>query len=131
MKPLELSFRRRDRREFPRKVKVIAFNRCHGNCEICSNRLTSGHIIYDHKIPWEISRDSSVGNCQCLCSTCDAPKTAADQTTIAKSNRVRDRHIGARNPSRHPLPGGRRSPFKFKVGGGIVNRATGEPWGRR
>ena len=122
------TFRRRDRREFPRKVKLIAFQRCHGKCEKCEVPLSVGHFIYDHIIAWELSRDSSVDNCQVVCSNCDAPKTAKDQTVIAKSNRVRDNHIGARNPSRHPLPGSRRSPFKMKIGGGVVDRKTGQPW---
>jgi 5-methylcytosine-specific restriction endonuclease McrA len=124
-----LTFRRRDRREFPRKVKLIAFLRCKGKCEGCGNRLVSGDITYDHKIPWAISRDSSLGNCQVICtSLCDRTKTATDIGVIAKSNRVRDKHIGATSRSRHPMPGGKRSPFKFKVGGGIVDRATGQPW---
>jgi 5-methylcytosine-specific restriction endonuclease McrA len=124
-----ITFRRRDRREFPRKVKVIAFNRCHGTCEgPCGRPLVTGHIIYDHRIPWEISRDSSVDNCQALCDICDGIKTPADQSTIAKSNRIRDKHIGAAPVSRNPLPGSRKSPFKLKIGGGAVSRATGEPW---
>lgn len=127
-----MNFRQNDRRNFTRKVKVIAWRRCKGLCEGCGVPLVSGHIRYDHKNPWELSRDSSVDNCQIICDTCDAPKTAGDQTTIAKSNAVRDKHIGAMPRSRNPLPGSRRSPFKFKIGGGIVDRLTGEPWrGRR
>src|ERR1700733_10937001 len=124
-----ISFRRNDRREFSRKVKQIAFQRCKGRCEGCGNLLVTGDITYDHKIPWELSRDSSLANCQVLCtSLCDRAKTPNDKSVIAKSNRVRNKHIGAVTRSRHPMPGGRRSPFNFKIGGGIVDRKTGEPW---
>ena len=34
-------------------------------------------IEFDHIIPWEISHDSSLGNCQVLCTDCHEAKTAA------------------------------------------------------
>jgi 5-methylcytosine-specific restriction enzyme A len=60
-------------RRFTRKVKRLAFDRCGGRCEgrlddgaRCAVTLATGRIIYDHRIPWEISRDSSLVNCQVL-----------------------------------------------------------------
>lgn len=47
--------------------------------------------------------------------------------TLARSKKARRRHIGARVAD-YPLPGGRDDPRKRKIGGGVVNRRTGEPW---
>ena len=41
--------------------------------------------------------------------------------------RVRQRHIGAK-VSQRPLPGGRDSPIKIKIGRQVVDRRTGELW---
>jgi len=123
-----MSFRRSDRREFGRKVKEIAYAKARGHCQECTAMLVTGHFDYDHIVPWAISRDSSISNCEVLCDACHDLKTPKDIGVIAKSNRARARHIGAQEPSRHPLPGGRKSPFKLKVGGGVVDRRTGEPW---
>lgn len=45
-----------------------------------------------------------------------------DTPMVAKNKRVRQRYIGAKSPSRRPLPGGRASPFKIKIGGGVELR---------
>ena len=55
---------------------------------------------------------------------CNAAYAAAvEAPLIAKVKRQRRRHIGARMP-RHPLPCGRDSPLKIKIGGGLAPRLT-------
>ena len=113
----------RARREFTLKVKNAAFDRCKGHCEMdgCGLELQTGRFTYDHRVPDWIGGDATLENCQVICRACDKAKTAKDQGDIARVRGVRDRHIGAHR-SRNPLPGGRDSPLKRKIGGGVVPR---------
>lgn len=112
----------RDREEFTRKVKVAAWERAGGRCEQeteagygdtfrinrCNKKLFPGDINYDHVIPWAISFDSSLSNCQCLCKAHHLLKTtSADIPTIAKGKRIAANHIGATKTKRgfHKPPG--------------------------
>ena len=93
------------RQEFPSKVKVAAFERCAGNCENCTAKLNVGKFRYDHVIPDWMGGPNTLDNCQVICMACDRIKTPKDQRDIAKSRRVRARHLGAK----------RRSPRAFKA----------------
>jgi 5-methylcytosine-specific restriction protein A len=110
------------RREFPRKVKALAFQRSGGRCEKCTARLMPSRIIYDHIIPDAIGGEPTLENCQVVCTTCDRPKTAADAGNLARALRREAAHLGARAPSRNPLPGGKRSPWKKRMNGQVVPR---------
>lgn len=115
------------RREFSREVRRSAFARCGGACEHCTVPLADGGIIYDHVVPWELSRDSSPDNCQALCKTCHGLKThKVDLPAIAKADRQHDRAIGAAGPGlgRWRMPCGRRSPWRKKVSGRVERRAV-------
>jgi hypothetical protein len=102
---------RAGRRTFSAEVKRLAWKRCNRQCQECTRHVTgAGDIEFDHIIPWEISHDSSLGNCQVLCTDCHAEKTAAeDVPAIAAADRKADFHIGIRGPGRGKcqLPGGR------------------------
>src|SRR5215471_16515726 len=82
---------RRDRRTFSAETKRLAWKRCGARCEFehritdgsgqtisrrCDLPLFAGNIIYDHVIAWEISRNSSLANCQVICVGCNREKTA-------------------------------------------------------
>ena len=86
-----MTFRHTDRRNFTRKVKVIAFQKAKGKCEGCTARLALGHYTYDHKVPWELSRDSSVENCQVLCDNCDDGKTHQVDVPLSEAVQIRCR----------------------------------------
>jgi 5-methylcytosine-specific restriction enzyme A len=114
------------RREFSKEVRRAAFARCGGACEKCTAPLAGGGINYDHVVPWELSRDSSLGNAQVLCKTCHGLKThQIDLPTIAKAGRQHDRAIGAAGPGlgRWRMPCGRRSPWRKKMNGKVERRA--------
>ncbi len=84
------------RREFPAKVKVAAFERARGRCETCTALILYG-AQYDHRIADGIGGEPSVENCQVLCKTChDLKTTTEDVPKIAKSKRVRAKHVNAR-----------------------------------
>lgn len=110
------------RREFPAKVKVAAFKRCGGHCEGgCGARLYPGKYRYDHIIPDWMDGEPTLENCSVRCLNCDAPKTAADQTAIAKVKRMERLHLGAKAPGRS-LPCGRASKWKKTFNHGVVPR---------
>jgi len=108
------------RREFSAKVKAAAFERAAGHCEGCGGFLYPGKFRYDHDLPDWLGGEPTLENCRVKCVGCDAPKTAADQTRIAKTKRLKLAHIGARPSSR--MAGSRSSPFKKKMNGQTVRR---------
>jgi hypothetical protein len=62
-------------------------------------------------------------NLQILCKPCHQSKTSqSDMPCIAKTKRLKARHLGARSPSTRPLPGSRRSPWKRKLDGSVIKR---------
>ena len=121
------------RNEFSAATKRAAHARSGGICEChmirhvfpvaCGRPVGPGNLFYEHIDPDAISGRNDLDNCAVLTKTCWRRKTDHyDKPTVAKSNRVRDRYIGAKNPSRRPMPGGRNSPYKIKVGGGVELR---------
>lgn len=116
------------RRTFSNEVKRLAWKRCNRQCESCTRQVTgAGDIEFDHIVPWEISRDSSLGNCQVLCTDCHAAKTAArDVPAMAAADRKADYHIGIRGPGRgkSPLPAGRQSLISKTMRNGVVTRVS-------
>lgn len=112
-----------DPRHFSKDIQRQAYARANGSCEACSAQLSAGNTQYDHRIPWETGRDSSLSNCQCLCKTCHSFKThIIDIPRIAKGLRIADRHVGIRKLSSRPMPAGRNSGFKRTMRGEIVGR---------
>lgn len=84
-----------NRREFPPKVKVAAFERAGSFCEGCTGRLYPGKFDYDHIQPAAFGGEPTLENCKVLCVACHSEKTGTqDIPAIAKSNRVRRRHVG-------------------------------------
>jgi 5-methylcytosine-specific restriction enzyme A len=121
------------RQEFGKAVLRAALARADGRCEgqladdsRCPCALQTGRFHYDHIIPAALTQDASLENCQVLCRPCHAAKTVVDVGVIARVRRVRDRHAGIADPHRQPLPGGKASPFKRLIGGGVIRRDTGE-----
>lgn len=114
----------RMRQEFSRKTKSLAWDRCGGKCEGpgCGLPLQLGRYTYDHRIPDWIGGANTLDNVQVLCRACDKAKTRKDQATIARVRGAHDRHIGAKVKSARPFPCGKDTPYKRKIGGGVVPR---------
>lgn len=98
------------RREFPAKVRVAAFERAGGRCESCRVKLSPATgVEYDHRIPDAVGGEPIEANCVVLCRNCHGAKTATgDIPAIAKTKRIRNRHINAddkRGKFRKPPPG--------------------------
>ncbi len=110
------------RREFPKSVKLAAWQRCNGNCEVCHARLFPGKFRFDHNKPDTFGGEPTLENCVVRCWNCDKDKTyKRDIPMVAKSNRVRAKHLGLKK-TRNPLPGSRGSKWKRKMNGTVVPR---------
>lgn len=111
------------RREFPRRVKLAAFERAGGRCEGCTARLMPGKFEYDHRIPCALGGEPTLANCVVRCTACHGVKTAhKDVPDIARAKRRQARHVGARTPPRHVIPGSKLSRWKKRLDGTVVER---------
>ncbi|TXN73857.1 HNH endonuclease [Methylobacterium sp. WL18] len=127
-----------ERREFKKAVLRAALVRADGRCEgvledggRCPSALQTGRFHYDHIVPAALVENASLENCQVLCRPCHAAKTVVDVGTIARVRRLRDRHAGITDPHRRLFPGGKATPFKRLIGGGVIRRDTGEKFDKR
>lgn len=83
--------------EFSKKVRAEAFLRSEGKCQSCGMKLKQSEGEYDHRIPFFLTQDSSLENCQVLCVPCHrgvGAKTADDQRVISKVKRIKAKHDG-------------------------------------
>lgn len=97
------------RREFPGKIRVAAWNRCSGLCEVCTRRLSPGDVFFEHLIPDAMGGPPTLANCGCYCKSCWTEKTRTyDLPTVAKAKRQQIRFIGGIKRSRNPIRGWRR-----------------------
>lgn len=106
------------RLEFSRKTRAAVHLRAGGCCELCGARLKVGEGEVDHILAAELGGDASIDNARLLCRVCHREKTTSDVRRIRKADRQRDKHTGAVKRSRNPLPFGRGSDKKAKIGGG-------------
>jgi 5-methylcytosine-specific restriction protein A len=111
------------RRSLSTRERLDLFLSAQGRCQRCGWALTPGtRWEVDHVIPLALGGRNAADNMQVLCSPCHGGKTHRhDVPAIAKTARVRARHLGARQ-TRRPLPGGRQSRWKKKFDGTVVAR---------
>lgn len=114
------------RRSLSTRERKRLFDLHGGICHICKQTIDGVREAWDieHVIPWAITRDDSDENRKPAHrgGKCHGEKTKRDIKTISKSNRVRANHIGARAPSRNPIPGSRNTRFKKKLDGTVEYR---------
>lgn len=94
------------RREFSPAVKLAAFKRSQGLCEECSATLYVGKFEYDHVKEDTFDGEPTLENCAVLCVSCHKGKTKKNAPIIAKSNRIRKKHLGIKKRGR-TIPGRR------------------------
>src|SRR5205814_1934012 len=114
------------RKPLTKRQRVKLFDSHKGICCLCKLKIRVGEPwIDEHIIPREISGDDSLDNRAPAHVLCAKIKTKKDQGDIAKTYRVRAKHLGIRS-SRSPMAAGRRSKLKRKMDGTVVDRETGE-----
>lgn len=111
------------RREFPAKVRALAFRRSGGHCQKCTRKLSVSDVHFDHVIPDQLGGEPVLENCEVLCRSCHAVKTyREDVPNIARAKRREARHFGFKTPSRAVIPGSKRSQWKRHINGTISRR---------
>ena len=89
------------RAEFTKSTKLAAWERCAGICECgCGQKIMTPE--YDHHpIPAAIGGPATLDNCRVLNKRCHRILTAErDQPAIAKTKRIFEKRIGARDKRR-------------------------------
>lgn len=111
------------RRHISTTERVRIFSRHGGVCGLCQNDIRNGEEWdVEHRIPLAMGGEDGGDNLYPAHRSCHRVKTTDDLGALAKAKRVEARHIGAKAPSRTPLPGGKRSLWKRLIGGGVVRR---------
>lgn len=97
----------------------------HGSkCVVCLEPIPAGEpFIDEHIIPLAIGGSNDASNRGPAHVGCAKIKTVRDQAVIAKSYRVRARHLGIKKtPKGRPIPGTKRSGWKNTFSHGWVRR---------
>lgn len=127
------------RREFSKDTKRAALKRSGGICEChlmpeifpvaCGLKHGHGNRFFEHMNPDGSGGSNAIDNCAVLTKTCWRFKTDHhDKRVVAKVIRQTDFQNGTYTPTHRPLPCGRNSPFKKKIGSfRPVWRDGGEP----
>jgi len=127
VKPAEETITRPTRRQiFSTSFRLNLFLKRKGTCASCSQKIDAGKAWdIDHIIPLALGGTNEPKNLQILCKPCHQSKTSqSDIPRIAKTKRLKARHLGAKSPSTCPIPGSRRSPWKRKLDGSVVRRVA-------
>lgn len=97
------------RQEFPKKVKLAAFERCKGICECgCGQKIITAE--YDHIVAAALGGSNDLDNCMVLDRRCHRKKTSShDVPVIAKATRVFEKRAGLRKSRR----GFRKAPKNY------------------
>lgn len=91
-------------------------------CHICGGVIHPGREKWelDHVIPLASGGSDDDANISPAHAKCHLGKTCRDIPVIAKGERVRAKHMGLQ--IKRPFPGGRKSKWKRKISGEVVER---------
>lgn len=112
------------RRHISTKARVQLFADHKGLCHICKEKIDGVRERWEveHIIPLELGGADDPSNWAPAHVSCHKAKTKQDAADIGRARRVYARHIGAKAPSRTPMPFGRGSKLKKKINGEVVPR---------
>jgi 5-methylcytosine-specific restriction protein A len=111
------------RRHISTSERVRIFSKAGGRCHICDCDIRVGDKWeVEHVIPMAQGGADEGDNLQPAHVSCHKAKTRADAADTARAKRQEASHIGARAPSRTPLPFGKTSRWKKLMSGRIVPR---------
>lgn len=112
------------RRNLSTRDRLKVFQAAGGVCHLCGLKIDAGQEWdVSHELALAIGGADDFSNMLPAHRRCHRQHTATvDAPRIAKTKRQHAMHIGAKPPSRNPLPGGKSSPWKRKVTGEWVRR---------
>lgn len=110
------------RRRWSTRTRLRIHERDNGICYLCG--MPVGHMGFelDHKIPIALGGNDDEENMSLICRPCHVIKSRRDVGDIAKAVRREASFLGAKAPSRNPLPCGRSSRWKKTLRGWVVER---------
>ena len=111
------------RRSWTPRRRLALFDAHKGRCHICGEKIDGTRERWDveHLVPIALGGDDDEGNAAPAHERCHKIKTATDKAQIAKANRVRAKHNGARHSNRS-FQGSRKTKWKKKISGEVVHR---------
>lgn len=99
------------------------FLRHNGICCLCGLKIDSVKSSWDeHQNPLWLSGDNSAENRAPAHAKCARLKTAKEATERAKGRDVAEKHFGAKETKSRPMPGSRKSKWKKRMDGTVVER---------
>ena len=113
------------RRSLSTRERLRLFNLYGGVCHFCEVKIdgTRDRWEISHELALELGGADDDANRKPAHYRCHRDHTATkDIPAIAKSNRQRAKHLGAKARSKRPLPGGRGSPYRIKIDGTVERR---------
>lgn len=111
------------RKSLTRNQRAELFLQHGGICYLCKCQINAARgeaWEVEHVEAREISGRDDWANLRPSHVACHKVKTASDKKLIAKSNRIRNRNLGIRKPSRFACA--RNSIWKKKMDGSVVRR---------
>jgi 5-methylcytosine-specific restriction endonuclease McrA len=104
------------------KRRAEVFRDAGGICHLCSRKIAPGE-------PWDVEHPKAIGlggaddktNWLPAHKDCHAGKSREDIRIMRKADRQMKKAIGVKT-SRNPLPGGKRSKWKKRMDGTVVER---------
>lgn len=112
------------RKKLTKSQRLDVHAAANGICHICGEiiNLAREKFEVEHVVPFALGGQDTTSNWRPAHVHCHRSKTKTDITQIAKAKRVKAKYEGTFRPSRHKLPGGRKSPLKKKLSGEVVRR---------
>jgi len=112
------------RQSFSTTFRLSLFLERKGTCQACHITIQAGQAWdIDHIIPLALGGTNEPNNLQILCRPCHRAKTSnSDIPKIAKTKRLKAKHLGARSSAYLPIPGSKSSPWKRKMDGSVIKR---------
>ena len=102
---------------FSTSFRLSLFLKRKGTCGACTQKIEAGKAWdIDHILPLALGGTNEPHNLQILYKPWHRSKTShSDIPRIAKTKRLKARHLGAQSPSTRPIPGSTHSPWKRKI----------------
>ena len=119
------------RRTWTMHRKMAVFIAFEGRCHICGGQIDGTREPWEleHIIPIAMGGDDDETNAAPAHVSCHAQKTTTDRKQIAKANRVRAKHNGAKKLAQRLIPGSKGSGLRKKISGEVVRREDDDALG--
>lgn len=106
----------------PDRVRLRLFEKHGGRCALTGRKIAAGEAWdLDHETPLSLGGEHRESNLRPVLREVHREKTKADVAAKSKAARVAAKHVGAKTTKR-PMPGSRKSRWKRRINGTVVER---------